>query len=138
MKKVIVLYLFLFHTLSLFAQQKAPSMKGYWYCLSTKQMLVISTDKDDTVQGKGVLFSDNNGRFTTMQIMTQTPQISEKGDYIYMMKIYDPKKPKIVYNLLCEQNGNHVIIGATLTGNRDKVKIFYNLQEMQPKFNIEE
>jgi hypothetical protein len=113
-------------------------MKGYWYCPTTEQMLVIRTDKDDTVQGAGVLFSENNGRFVTMQIMTQFPQLAEHGDYTYIMKIYDPKKPKLVYNLTCEKKDGQVVIWATLTGNRSKVRYFYNLNEMQPKKAIGE
>jgi hypothetical protein len=138
MKKIIILVSLFLNVVSLFAQEKAPSMKGYWYCPTTEQMLVIRTDKDDTVQGAGVLFSENNGRFVTMQIMTQFPQLAEHGDYTYIMKIYDPKKPKLVYNLTCEKKDGQVVIWATLTGNRSKVRYFYNLNEMQPKKAIGE
>jgi WD40 repeat protein len=132
MKKVIILASMLFSVFSLFAQEKAPSMKGYWYCPTTQQMLVIRTDKDDTVQGTGVLFSENNGRFATMQIMTQSPQLAEHGDYNYTMKIYDPKKPKMVYNLTSEKNDGQIVIWATLTGNRSKIYYFYNLNDNSP------
>lgn len=133
MKKLLFLFLFLGLECTLFAQAKAPSMKGYWYCAETAQMFVIQTDKDDTVQGRGASYSAGNGKFIEMQIMTQTPKLTESGENVYFMKLYDRKKPNTVYDLTCEYFLQQPIISVSTTGKRDKISYFYRLDNMTAK-----
>jgi hypothetical protein len=111
-------------------QSAFPSMKGYWYCKSTDEMFVISVDADQTIKGRGVYYSNGNGRFTQMQIMTQTPKPGADGTTVYLLRAYDPAKPKKVFELISHQEDGRVYLEGTVTGARDAVHIWHNIKDL--------
>jgi hypothetical protein len=132
MKKSTILMFSLFFSLKIIAQKIDFPMGGSWFCPSTKQLFVISTDADGSVKGKGVYFSNANNRMVQMQIMTQKPEPIESGENAYFLRVYDPAKPKMVYELVTYP-GDGVVLKVSETGNRTKKRIFYNLNNVVPK-----
>ena len=112
--------------------QNYPSMKGYWYSPTTQEMLVISIDpKDNLILGRGVLYSNGNGRFKEMQIMTQTPKKGKDNADVYFLKYYDPKKSSKVWDVTSISQNGVIVLAVTVTGSRDKTYYFYNLKDMK-------
>jgi hypothetical protein len=125
-----------FFTLALLATahflsaQTFPSMKGYWYAKGSDEMFVISTDTDQTIKGRGVYYSNGNGKFVQMQIMTQTTKTTEDGAKTYFMRAYDPARPKKVFELISVQEDGRIHLEVTVTGARDAINIFYNIRDL--------
>ena len=128
MKKLVFSFVFCLGAFYAFSQD-FPSMKGYWYCQTSDELFVISTDPDQTVKGKGVLYSNGNGRFTMMQIMTQTRRDNPDGTVSYLIRVYDPAKPKKVFELISRRAGERIFLAVTQTGSRDAVYRFMNLKD---------
>jgi hypothetical protein len=129
MKKYFFLSLAICISSFLKAQEAFPSMKGYWYSKGSNEMFVISTDSDQSVKGRGVLYSNGNGRFVTMQIMSQT-QKEVNGQQVYWMRVYNPATPKKVFEIISKQGDGRVHLDVTLTGARDQILTFYDLKDL--------
>ncbi len=110
--------------------QSFPSMKGYWYCKSTNEMFVISVDPDQTIKGRGVYYSNGNGRFVQMQIMSQTTKDQGDGTVAYLLRTYDPAKPKKVFELISREEDGRIRLEGTVTGARDAIHVFYNIRDL--------
>jgi hypothetical protein len=93
-------------------------------------MFVISVDADQTIKGRGVYYSNGNGRFVQMQIMTQTSRKEQDGSTVYLLRAYDPAKPKKVFELISKLDDGRVILEGTVTGARDAIYIFYNVKDL--------
>jgi hypothetical protein len=128
MKKILISILVVLSALQLHAQA-FPSMKGYWFCKSTSEMFVIQVDADQTIKGRGVLYSNGNGRFVQMQIMTQTTK-DVNGEKVYFLKIYDPAKPRKVFDVTSKQSDGRIILEVTSSGARDAIYLFRQLHDL--------
>jgi hypothetical protein len=117
--KVLVL---LFSTSTTMAQTSKGAMGGAWYCSDTKEIFAITTDDDNSIQGRGVYYAKGDNKFKQMQIMTQTT--TEEG---YLLRCYDPAKPNMVYELKSLVMNYGTKIAMTKTGNRSKFFYFYNM-----------
>jgi hypothetical protein len=112
----------LFATHLLIAQTSKGAMGGAWYCSDTKEIFAITTDDNNSIQGRGVYYAKGNSYFRQMQIMTQTT--TDEG---YLMRCYDPAKPNMVYELKSQVMGYGTKIAMTRTGNRSKMYYFYDM-----------
>jgi hypothetical protein len=126
----LLIFSFLLVFSQLLSAQTFPSMKGYWYCKSTDEMFVISVDADQSIKGRGVFYSNGNGRFVQMQIMTQTSRKEQDGSTVYLLRAYDPAKPKKVFELISKQDDGRIILETTVSGARDAIYIFYNVKDL--------
>lgn len=125
MKQRFLIFFCLFALGKMTAQTKTPAdyLQAYWYSPTTKQMFVI---KNNTK----VKYSNGNGKFTEMEIMSQSSESTELGTDIFIMKLYQKKNDKMVYILKLYPDSKALEI--TETGKRDKPVKFYNLEEMIP------
>jgi hypothetical protein len=104
------------------AQISKGAMGGTWYCSETKEIFAISTDDDNTIQGRGVYYAKGDTYFKQMQIMTQTS--TEEG---YLLRCYDPAKPNMVYELKSSVMNYGTKIAMTKTGSRSKINFCNDL-----------
>jgi hypothetical protein len=104
------------------AQTSKGPMGGTWYCAETKEVFAITTDDNNSIQGRGVYYAKGDTKFKQMQIMTQTT--TEEG---YLLRCYDPAKPNMVYELKSSVMGYGTKIAMTKTGSRSKFNYCYNL-----------
>jgi hypothetical protein len=128
MKKITtILFTFVF-TITLFAQTKFPSdeMQGYWFSPKTKQLFVIKNDAR-------VKYSNGNGKFVEMEVMSQSFKPIESGDNAAFMKLYYKKNDKMVYHLTTYKSDKTTVLQMTESGNRKKIIYLYNLDDMIPK-----
>jgi hypothetical protein len=133
MKKITFIVLSLFLVFKMTAQKIDFPMTGSWFSPKTNQLFMIATDKDGTIKGKGVYFRNANHQVVQMQIMTQTTQPIESGENAYLLRIYDPAKPKMVYELVTYPGAKELVLKVTETGKRNQATIFYNLNDLKPK-----
>jgi hypothetical protein len=104
------------------AQTSKGAKGGIWYCSETKEIFAISTDDDKSIKGRGVYYAKGDTYFKQMQIMTQTT--TDEG---YLLRCYDPAKPKMVYELKSSVMSYGTKIALTKTGSRSKINYCYNL-----------
>lgn len=104
------------------AQTSKGAMGGTWYCSETKEIFAISTDDDNSIQGRGVYYAKGDNYFKQMQIMTQTT--TDEG---YLLRCYDPAKPNMVYELKSSVMSYGTKIAKTKTGSRSKINYCYNM-----------
>jgi pyruvate formate-lyase activating enzyme-like uncharacterized protein len=125
MKQHFLIFFSFFFLGKIAAQTKTPAeyLQAYWYSPTTKQMFVI---KNDT----RVKYSNGNGKFVEMEIMSQSSESTELGTDIFIMKLYQKKNDKMVYILKLYPDSKALEI--TETGKRDKPIKFYNLEDMMP------
>jgi hypothetical protein len=116
------LFISLSFAVSLSAQTSKGPMGGAWYCADTKEIFAITTDDNNSIQGKGVWYAKGGSNFKQMQIMTQTT--TEEG---YLMRCYDPAKPNMVFELKSEVKKAGTKINMTRTGSRSKIYQFFNM-----------
>ena len=65
----VLMFLFLAHFAT--AQTSKGQMGGVWYCSETKEIFAITTDDDNSIQGRGVYYAKGDSKFKQMQIMNQ-------------------------------------------------------------------
>jgi hypothetical protein len=104
------------------AQTSKGAMGGAWYCSDTKEIFAITTDDDNSIQGRGVYYAKGNSKYQQMQIMTQTT--TDEG---YLLRCYDPAKPNMVYELKSMVMNYGTKIAMTRTGSRSKSYYFNNM-----------
>jgi hypothetical protein len=104
------------------AQTSKGAMGGAWYCSETKEIFAITTDDDNSIQGRGVYYAKGNTTFKQMQIMTQTT--TEEG---YLLRCYDPAKPNMVFELKSYVMNAGTKLAMTRTGSRSKSYYFYDM-----------
>lgn len=104
------------------AQTSKGQMGGVWFCSETKEIFAITTDDDNSIQGRGVYYAKGDSKFKQMQIMNQNA--TDEG---YSLRCYDPQKPNMVYDLKSANATYGVKITFTKTGSRSKKNYLYNM-----------
>ena len=131
MKKNFLIAILALISFNLSAQKAAP-MKGYWYSPTSQEMFVITVDPaDNLIFGRGMKYSSGNGSFKEMQIMTQTTKKAKDDSDVYFVKVYDPKKPKVAWEVTSAKKDGNDVLAVTVTGSRDVINYFYNLKNMK-------
>lgn len=116
---------------NVFAQKIDFPLTGTWYNPITKQLFSFDADKDGSIKGRGVYYGNGTGKLVQMQIMTQTTSPIESGENAYLLRAYDPAKPKMVYEIVSYPGTSNLVLRVTETGKRDKFMIFYNLNDLK-------